>query len=265
MNTKKYMLDFLKNHRIYESFTCRDDAGSRIKYDLLAEEPPVGLLHDIAVRETELTANEKNTAMEMFSAYCIYHGAKVLGKKDGDDVLSYNLVKSAMKCAEKCLASGNYRGFHSLLAKLVIWRYRDAMRKGGFRIKENGPSPDGNGGGKWQPRTTSMDCSFEDKGWVEMNRELQNRIAEISLDHADEAANSGLVHEAVESCWNLGLISKEQFDMLCHFYGISEAHDKMTQTRIAKQLGVSNAFVCNKLADAYGIIREFIKCDCQAA
>ena len=68
MNTKKYMLNVLKNHRIYESFTCRDDAGNRIKYDLLAEEPPVGLLHDIAVGETELTVNEKNTAMEMFSA-----------------------------------------------------------------------------------------------------------------------------------------------------------------------------------------------------
>ena len=103
MNTKKYMLNVLKNHRIYESFTCRDDAGSRIKYDLLAEEPPVGLLHDIAVRETELTVNEKNTAMEMFSAYCLYHGAKILGKKDGDDVLNYTLVQAAMSTIDQPL------------------------------------------------------------------------------------------------------------------------------------------------------------------
>ena len=265
MNTKKYMLNFLKNHRIYESFTCRDDAGNRIKYDLLSEEPPVGLLRDIAVRKTELTDAEKDAAMDVFSAYCLYHGAKVLGKKDGDDILSSPLVLEAVKCAEKCQTSGNYKGFHSLLAKLVIWRYRDAMRKGCFRIKDNGPSPDEKDGGKWQSRTTSMDSSFEDKGAAGMNSEVQDRIAEISLDHADQADKILLAHETIENCRNRGRLSEEQLDILCHVYGISETHDEMTQTRIAKKLGVSNTYVCNKLADAYKIMHDFIECDCTAA
>lgn len=265
MNTKKYMLNILKNHRIYESYTCRDDAGIRIRYDLLAEEPPVGLLRDIAVRETELTADEKDAAVEIFSVYCMYHGAKVLGTKDGDDVLNYTLVRAAMKCAEKCRASGHYQGFRTLLANLVIWRYRDSRRKGCFRIRGKGPSSDGNDGDKWQSRTTSMGCSGSDEKSVEMKREVENSIAEISLDQAARAENIGLVHETMESCRNLGLLSKEQYDMLCHFYGIGGAHDKMTQTGIAKKLGVSPAYVCNKLADAYGIMHDFIECGRPAA
>ncbi|MBR4664591.1 MAG: hypothetical protein IKO93_12025, partial [Lentisphaeria bacterium] len=204
MNTKKYMLNVLKNHRIYESFTCRDDAGIRINYDLLAGEPPVGLLRDIAVRETELTVNEKNTAMEMFSAYCIYYGAKILGKKDGDDVLNYTLVQAAMKCAEKCQESGNYKGFRTLLANLVIWRYRDARRKGCFRVKGSGPSADGNDSGKWLSRTTPLEWNGTDDKSIEMNKKMENRIAEISLEHANQADNIELVHETMESCRNLG-------------------------------------------------------------
>ena len=265
MNTKKYMLNFLKNHRIYESFTCRDDAGNRIKYDLLAEEPPVGLLHDIVAEDTELTVNEKNTAMEMFSAYCIYHGAKILGKKDGDDVLNYTLVQAAMKCAGKCQESGNYKGFHTLLANLVTWRYRDARRKGSFRVKGSGPSADENDSGKWQTRTTPLEWNGTDDKSIEMNNKVQNRIAEISLDHANQADNIELVHETMESCRNLGLLSEEQYDMLCHFYGIGGAHDKMTQTEIARKLGVSPAYVSNKLADAYEIMHDFIACAHPAA
>ena len=244
------MLNVLKNHRIYESFTCRDDAGSRIKYDLLAEEPPVGLLRDIAVRETELTVNEKNTAMELFSAYCIYHGAKILGKKDGDDVLNFTLVQAAMKCAEKCQESGNYKGFHSLLTNLVNWRFRDASRKGCFRVKGNDPSADGDDNGKWQTRTTPLEWNGTDAMSIEMN----NKVHNIEL-----------VHETMESCRNLGLLSEEQYDMLCHFYGIGGAHDKMTQTEIAKKLGVSPAYVSNKLADAYEIMHDFIACAHPAA
>jgi hypothetical protein len=265
MNTKKYMLNILKNHRIYESFTCRDDAGSQIRYDLLAEEPPVGLLRDIAVRETELTADEKNTAMELFSAYCIYHGAKILGKKDGDDVLNFTLVQAAMKCAEKCQESGNYKGFHALLAKLVIWRYRDARRKGCFRIKNNSPSTDGNHNGKWQSRTTPLEWNGTDEKSIEMNNKMQSRIAEISLEHANQADDIELVHETMGNCRDLGLLSEEQFYMLYHFYGIGGAHDKMTQTEIAKKLGVSPAYVCNKLAKAYEIMRDFIACARPAA
>ncbi|MBE6374416.1 MAG: hypothetical protein E7055_20425 [Lentisphaerae bacterium] len=265
MNTKKYMLNVLKNHRIYESFTCRDDAGNRIKYDLLAEEPPVGLLHDIAVGETELTANEKNTAMEMFSAYCIYQGAKILGKRNGDDMLNYTLVQEAMKCAEKCQESGNYKGFHTLLTNLVNWRFRDASRKGCFRVKGNGPSADGDDNGKWQTRTTPLEWNGTDDMSIEMNNKVQARIAEISLDHANQADNIELVHETMESCRNLGLLTEEQYDMLCHFYGIGGAHDKMTQTEIAKKLGVSPAYVSNKLADAYEIMHDFIACAHPAA
>ncbi len=265
MNTKKYMLNVLKNHRIYESFTCRDDAGNRIKYDLLAEEPPVGLLHDIVAEDTELTVNEKNTAMEIFSAYCIYHGAKILGKKDGDDVLNYTLVQAAMKCAKKCQESGNYKGFHTLLANLVMWRYRDARRKGCFRVKRKDSSADENDSGKWQPRTTPLEWNGKDAKSIEMNNKVQNRIAEISLDYANQADNIELVHETMESCRSLGLLSEEQYDMLCHFYGIGGAHDKMTQTEIAKKLGVSPAYVSNKLADAYEIMHDFIACAHPAA
>ena len=94
---------------------------------------------------------------------------------------------------------------------------------------------------------------------------MQNRIAEISLEHANQAEDIELVHETMESCRDLGLLSEEQFYMLCHFYGINGAHDKMTQTEIAKKLGVSPAYVCNKLAHAYEIMRDFIACARPAA
>ena len=110
-----------------------------------------------------------------------------------------------------------------------------------------------------------MEFKDQDSGTAEMKREVENRIAEISLDQAARTENIELVRETLESCRNLGLISREQFDMLCHYYGIGRNYEMMNQTAIARKLGVSPAYVCNKLAHAYEIMRDFIACARPAA
>ena len=258
------MLNILKNHRIYESFTCKDD-GKRHQDDLLAEIPPVGLLSDVAVNETELTEKERAIAFDAFSAYCMYHGAKILGKKNPDDVVNYNLVLEAVKCAKKCKVKGTFDGFHKLFSNLVHWRYTDAQRKNGIKIKDQEASSHGKTVYKWQSRTTSMEYDNPDDRSTGMNPKVQDTIAEISLEKACKAENIKLVREALCSCRKTGRLTHEQIDMLCHYYGIGKDYEEMNQTAIAKKLGVSTAYVCNRLAAAYAVMHEFIEDDRSAA
>lgn len=264
MNMTKFMLNILKNHRIYESFTCKDN-GMRLKDDLLAKVSPVGLLSDIAVNETELTAEERALAFEAFSAYCLYHGAKILGKKNPDDVVNYNLVLAAVKCAKKCHENGTYDGFHKLFSNLVNWRYTDTQRKNGIKIKDQGASAQGKTVYTWQTRTTSMEYENQEDRSTGMNPKVQECIAEISLEKASKAENIKLVREVLSTCIKAGRLTHEQIDMLCHYYGIGKNYEMMNQTAIAKKLGVSPAYVCNKLMSAYAVMHDFIGDDRSAA
>lgn len=265
MNMNRFMQNYLNNYRNYKSFTCKAD-GKKLTDDLLAEVPPVGLLSDIAQRETLLTEKEKLIADNAFSAYCMYQGAKILGKKNPDDVLNYNLVLDAVKIAKKCREQGRYDRFHKLFGNLVYWRYTDAQRKNGIKIKDPEASArKGKKVYKWQTRTTPMEYKREDDLSTVMISKVQSSIAEISIEKASKTENIKLVRETLNFCRKTGLLTPEQIDMLCHYYGIGKNYEMMNQTAIAKKLGVSPAYVCNKLTAAYEVMRDFIVDDRSAA
>ena len=266
MSTVKFMRNYLNNHRNYESFTCTVD-GRRLTDDLLAKVPPVGLLSDIAVRETKLNEKEKLIADNAFSAYCMYQTVKILGRNIPDDMMNYNnLVLEAMKDAKKCSEQGTFDKFQKHLTTLVYWRYTDELRKKAIRVKDEETSEqNGTKVYKWQAKMTPMEYEKDDDHSTVMSANVQNSIAEISLEKADKAENIQLVRETLNFCKQTGRLTPEQIDILCHYYGIGKNYEMMNQTEIAEKLGVSPAYVCNRLKDAYEVMRNFIEDDRSAA
>lgn len=261
----RFMLNILKSHRNYESFTCMV-GGKRLTDDLLAEVPPMGLLSDIAVSDTELTEEECAIAFEAISAYCMYHGAKILGRKCPDDVVNYNLVLEAVKDAKKCREQGTFDGFHKLFSNLIHWRYTDAQRKNGIRVRDRKASAEKRKKVyAWQSRTIPMEYKGKDDRSEEMNAAIKKICAEISLEKAGKADNIKLIRETLNFCRKTGLLTPEQIYMLCHYYGIGKNYEMMNQTEIARKLGVSTAYVCNRLKGAYAVMHDFIGDDRSAA
>ena len=177
-----------------------------------------------------------------------------------------NLVQEAVKSAKQCKEDGRYDQFRQLFGNLVYWRYTDALRKKGIKVKDDEASAlEGKNVYNWQTRTISTESSDEDVRPGEMNPTVMKIWGEISLEKASKAENIKLVRETLNFCQQTGRLTPEQIDMLCHYYGIGKNYQMMNQTEIAKKLGVSTAYVCNRLKEAYEVMRNFIEDDRSAA
>ena len=254
----EFMLNVIRNYRNYKSVTCVDENGKNLEYDLCnLRITPVGLLQDIALRETALTEEERNNACEVFSAYCMYLAARKIGCQPAEEIVSFAFIQAAAKCAEKCAANGTYNGFNQLFTNLLNWRRKDLLRKNIVR-KAKTTDDDGEAASQWTVKTVSLEVIDAEDGKCESRSEVNRAVCEESLSSMQRAANIELVHETLNACRKNSSLSQKQIDMICHKFGIGKNYELLSQTEIAEKYGVSNSLVSKTLSEAYDIMREFL-------
>ena len=251
-----FMLNVIKNYRNYKSVTCVDENGKNREYDLFdITVIPVGLLRDIAVNETELSAGESKYAWEFFSAYCMYFAGSKIGWKDAEEAVSYEFIQKAAENAKKCMKTGKYNGFKQLFNNLLYWRSIDGYRKTNKKAKTSGSD----GEIQCQSRTIPLEMVNQENGDIEIIDEVNQLLYIQSIREAQKAENVELVRESLNACRNNNLLSQIQFDMICHKFGIGKNYELLSQTQLAEKYGVSDSCVSKTLSQAYDILREFIE------
>lgn len=251
-----FMLNVINNYRNYKSVTCKDENEKNREYDLCDSTViPIGLLRDIAVSETELSAAESEYAWDVFSAYCMYLAAKKIGCEEAEEVVSYDFIKGAANCAEKCMIKGNYNGFNRLFSNFLYWRRIDKQRKN--LTKEKTSEIDAEI--QWQSKTVPLEIVNKENGDVEIIGEVNELLCRQSIRMVQKAENVELVRESLKACRKNNLLSQKQFDMICHKFGLGKNYKLLSQTQIAKKYGVSNGCVSRTLSNAYGVLKEFME------
>ena len=256
MEVFDFMLDVIKNYRNYKSVTCVDENGKNREYDLCDNTViPIGLLRDIAVSETELSAAESKYAWEVFSSYCMYLAARKIGSQEAEEVVSYEFIQEAANNAKKCMKEGKYNGFNRLFSNLLYWRSIDGQRKG---IKKKKTS-ESDAEAQWQSRTIPLEMVNQENGDVEIIGEVNQHLYTQSIRMAQKAENVELVRESLNACRKNGLLSPNQIDMICHKFGIGKHYELLSQTQIAEKYGVSNGYVSRTLSHVYDVLKEFME------
>ena len=250
-----FMLNVIENYRNYKSVTCKDENGKNREYDLCDSTViPIGLLRDIAVSETELSAAESKYAWQVFSAYCMYLAAKKIGCEKAEEVVSYNFILNAANCAEMCMKEGKYNGFNRLFSNCLYWRKIDGQRKNLTKVKNSKSDAKT----KWQPRTIPWEIQNKKTDEFEIIPEVNVLLNKQSIRMTQKAENVELVRDSLKACRKNNLLSQKQFDMICHKFGIGENHKLLKQTQIAKKYGVTDGYVSRTLSDAYDVLKEFM-------
>ena len=251
-----FMLNVIKNYRNYKSVTCKDENGKNREYDLCDSTViPVGLLRDIAVSETELSAAESKYAWEVFSSYCMYLAAIKIGCEEAEEVVSYDFIKDAANCAKMCMEEEKYNGFNRLFSNRLNWRKIDGQRKNLIKVKKS----KNDGETQWTPRTVPLEIVNKENGDVEIIGEVNQLLSEQSMRMAQKAENVELVRETLKACRKNSLLSQKQIDMICHKFGIGKNYELLSQTKIAEKFGVGNTYVSTSLDRALGVLKEFME------
>lgn len=251
-----FMLNVINNYRNYKSVTCKDENGKNREYDLCDSTViPIGLLRDIAVCETELTAAESKYAWEVFSSYCMCLAARKIGCEKAEEVVSYDFIKDAADCAKMCMEEENYNGFNRLFSNRLNWRKIDEQRKNLIKVKK----PKSDGETQWEPRTVPLEIINKENGDVEIIGEVNQLLAEQSIRKTQKAENVELVRESLKACRKNNVLSQRQIDMVCHKFGIGEIYESLSQTQIAEKYGVSNTYVSNSINRALGVLKDFLE------
>lgn len=251
-----FMLNVIKNYRNYKSVTCVDENGKNREYDLCDSTViPVGLLRDIAVSETELSAAEKEYAWQVFSTYCMYLAARKIGCEEADEVVSDDFIKAAANCAEMCMEEGNYNGFNRLFSNRLYWCRIDEQRKNLMKVKTSESDAEI----QWQPRNIPLEMVNKENGDVEIIGEVNELLYKQSIRMTQKAENVELVRETLNACRKNRLLSQKQIEMICHKFGIGKNYELLSQTQIAEKYGVSSSYVSKTLSSAYGVLKEFME------
>jgi len=251
-----FMLNVIKNYRNYKSVTCVDENGKNREYDLCDSTViPIGLLRDIAVSETELSAAEKKYAWQVFSTYCMYLAAKKIGGEEAEEVVGYDFIQDAANCAEMCMKEENYNGFNRLFSNCLYWRRIDEQRKNLMKVKISESDAET----QWQPKTVPLEILNKENGDVEIIGEVNQLLYSQSIREAQKAENVELVRDTLNACRKNNSLSQKQFDMICHKHGIGKNYELLSQTQIAKKYGVSNGYVSRTLSYAYDVLKEFME------
>ncbi len=251
-----FMLNVIKNYRNYKSVTCKDENGKNLEYDLCDSTViPVGLLRDIAVSETELTAAESKYAWEVFSAYCMYLAARKIGCEEAEEVVSYDFIIDAANCAERCMKTGKYSGFNRLFSNFLYWRRIDKQRKNLMKSKTSESDAEI----QWQSKTIPLEIVNKENGDIEIIGEVNELLYRQSIREAQKAEKVKDVRESLNTCRKNSRLSQRQFEIICHKFGIGKNYELLSQTQIAKKYGVSNGYVSRTLSNAYAVLKEFME------
>ncbi len=253
----EFMLNVIENYRNYKSITCVDENGTRLEYDLCnLRITPIGLLRDIALRETKLTEAEKTNVLNVFSAYCMYFAAKRIGVQAAEEIVSFTFIQSAVKCAEKCAEKDTYNGLNRLFTNLLNWRHKDLLRKNIVRRPKRKTDDDSDAAMQPTVKEVPLEIVAED-GTYELSNAASRAICEGALRRMQKAERIKHAHEILNGCLKDRSLSQTQIDMVCHKFGIGKNYELLTQTEIARKLGVSDSHVSETLSNAYRVLREF--------
>ena len=160
-----FMLNVINNYRNYKSVTCKDENGKNREYDLCDSTViPIGLLRDIAVSETELSAAESKYAWEFFSVYCMYLAGSKIGYRETEEVVSYEFIQKAAVIAKMCMKNGKYNIFERLFFNLLYWQRINRHRKTNKKAK----TLVSNDETQRQSRTIPLDMVDQENGELEI-------------------------------------------------------------------------------------------------